>query len=673
MQTLNPQQLAAVKHLSSPLLVLAGAGSGKTRVITYKIAYLIEECGYKPNKIFAVTFTNKASREMAERITKKLGAKARGLSVSTFHTLGLGFIRQEHIRLGLKANISIYDSEDVLNLLRDIYGKDGSEITEQLQTQQNQISNWKSANILPEEALSIAKDETQFAIARLYASYQQTLRSYNAVDFDDLILLPLQLLKNDQEIREKWQNKIQYLLVDEYQDTNTTQYELVRHLTGAKGSLTVVGDDHQAIYAWRGANHENLQLLQHDYPNLKVITLEQNYRSTGTILQAANNLISHNQNVFAKNLWSDLGMGEQIRILVNANDQAEAERIATEIHQHKFLNQTNFSDYAVMYRSNHQSRVLEKALREYQIPYQLSGGTSFFSRSEVKDILAYLKLIVNNDDDGAFLRIANVPRREIGPATLEKLSDYAQNREISLFEASFELGLEQTLTGKSLHKLQEFCNWLNQTIDSIEGDTEDTMAVIKGMVARIDYETWLIDCSSSPMQAEKRMENVNDLLEWLEKLLKDGLSLNEALNKMLLIDMLSRNAEESNSDRVNLLTLHAAKGLEFPHVFILGFEEELLPHRNSIDTDTVEEERRLAYVGLTRAQHTLTLTLSKQRRRYKELVDCQPSRFLKELPTELLSWDDPASKQLDPEQRQQKGKAQLSALKSMLSQNQEVS
>jgi len=664
MQTLNPEQLAAVKHLSSPLLVLAGAGSGKTRVITYKISYLIETCDYKPSRIYAVTFTNKAAREMAERISKKLGSKAKGIHVSTFHTFGLNFIRSEHKLLGFKSNFSIYDSEDSLNLLRDISGKDNVEIAEQLQAQQWQISSWKSASILPEEALTIAKDVTEFAIAKLYASYQQTLRSYNAVDFDDLILLPLQLLRDNEQVREKWQNKIQYLLVDEYQDTNTTQYELVRFLTGARGAFTVVGDDHQAIYAWRGANHENLQKLQQDFPTLKVITLEQNYRSTGTILQAANHLISHNPNIFAKNLWSTLGVGDPIRIILNVNEQEEANRIAAEITQHKFLNQTKFSDYAVMYRSNHQSRIMEQALREFQIPYQLSGGTSFFSRSEVKDILAYLKILVNPDDDGAFLRIANVPRREIGPATLEKLSAYAQMRECNLFTASFEMGLEQTLTGKPLQKLREFCTWLQATADAI--NQESSIAVIRGMVGKIDYETWLLDTCTNPAVAEKRMENVNDLLAWLEKMMQDDLTLAQAVNKILLIDMLSRKDEESNSDRVNLLTLHAAKGLEFPYVFILGMEEDLLPHRNSIDADSIEEERRLAYVGLTRAQRTLTLTLSKQRRRYKELIDCQPSRFLDELPKDLVRWEGLAGVTKDPAQRQQHGKAQLSALKAML-------
>lgn len=661
---LNPEQQAAVQHLASPLLVLAGAGSGKTRVITYKIAHLINNCDYKASKIYAVTFTNKAAREMAERVSSLLGSKAKGLTVSTFHTLGLNFIRYEHKVLGFKPNISIYDTEDSLNLLRDISGKDNVDVAEQLSEQQRQISNWKSASVLPEQALAIAKDATQHAIARLYATYQQTLRSYNAVDFDDLILLPLELLRHDDAIREKWQNKIQYLLVDEYQDTNTTQYELVRLLTGARGALTVVGDNHQAIYAWRGANQENLQKLQIDYPTLKVITLEQNYRSTGTILQAANHLISHNPEIFSKNLWSTLGMGDPIRIIVNANDQEEANRIAAEIHHHKFLNQTKFCDYAVMYRSNHQARIMEQALREYQIPYQLSGGTSFFSRSEVKDILAYLKIMVNPDDDGAFLRIANVPRREIGPSTLEKLSQYAQLRDASLFDASFEMGLEQTLNGKPLSKLREFCDWLRHT--SAEIEAENSIGVIRGMVGKIDYSTWLLDTCSNPTVAEKRMENVNDLLDWLEKLLKEEETLANAVNKILLIDMLTRKEEENNSDRVHLLTLHAAKGLEFPNVFILGLEEELLPHRNSMDSNTVEEERRLAYVGLTRAQRNLTLTLCKQRRRYKELVDCQPSRFLEELPKELIVWEDGGTTNKDPVQRQQHGKAQLSALKALL-------
>ncbi len=671
MQTLNlnAEQLAAVKHLASPLLVLAGAGSGKTRVITEKIYYLIAECEYKPSKILAVTFTNKAAHEMAERINQRLGKKAKGLTVSTFHAFGLNFIRHEHVALGFKANISIYDTEDSLNLLRDISGKDNLDVTVQLQDQQRQISNWKSAAVAPEQALQLAKTPAESAIAQLYTLYQQTLRSYNAVDFDDLILMPLLLLQTNIEICEKWQNKIQYLLVDEYQDTNNTQYELIRCLTGIRGALTVVGDDHQAIYAWRGANQENLQKLQVDFPTLKVITLEQNYRSTGTILQAANHLISHNPNIFAKNLWSTLGMGDTIRIIVNADEQDEAQRIAAEVQQHKFLNQSKFSDYAIMYRSNHQARIMEQALREYQIPYQISGGTSFFSRSEVKDILAYLKILINDADDGAFLRIANVPRREIGSATLEKLSSYAQMRDTSLFAASFELGLEQTLSGKSLQNLREFCTWLRVTAAEI--DQENSITVIRKMLEQIDYATWLLDICNNPTIAEKRMENVNDLINWLERMLKDNLTIAEAVNKMMLIDMLTRKEEESNNDRLNLLTLHAAKGLEFPHVFILGLIEEILPHRNSIDANSIEEERRLAYVGLTRAQRTLTLTLCKQRRRYKELIDCVPSRFLAELPADLIVWEGSGGATKTQEQRQQHGKAQLSALRTMLNTSKE--
>lgn len=662
MFSLNPQQHAAVQHLSSPLLVLAGAGSGKTKVITCKIAHLIDNCNYKANKIYAVTFTNKAAREMSARITQVMGKKAHGLHVSTFHNLGLNFIRIEHKALDLKPNISIYDAEDSLNLLRDICGRDNSDAVTQLNVQLQQISRWKSASILPVDAINMASNEQEMSIAKLYASYQQVLRSYNAVDFDDLILLPQLLLRENNIIKEKWQNKIQYLLVDEYQDTNNSQYELIRLLTGVRAAFTVVGDNHQAIYAWRGASQENLQRLQHDYVNLTVITLEQNYRSTGTILQAANHLISHNPNIFNKNLWSTLGMGDPIRIISNANEEDEASRIASEIQQHKFLNQTKFCDYAVMYRSNHQARIIEQYMREYQIPYQLSGGTSFFAKTEVKDILAYLKILVNHDDDGAFLRVANVPRREIGPATLEKLSQYASKRQINLLTASMEIGLEQTLNGKSLTKLREFCQWLEQT--ALDIDQENSIGTIRGLIEKIDYATWLLDNSSSPAVAEKRMDNVYELVNWLERILKEETSLASAVNKMLLIDMLMRKEDETNNDRVHLLTLHAAKGLEFPYVFIAGLEEEILPHRNSMESNDIEEERRLAYVGLTRAKQQLTLTLCKQRKRYKELIDCIPSRFLNELPTDLISWE--AKETKDPSTRQQEGKAKLSALKAML-------
>lgn len=668
MNDLNPEQLAALHYLDGPLLVLAGAGSGKTRVITHKIAYLIEECGIKPTQIVAVTFTNKAAREMAERIKRQLGGqqKSRGLNVSTFHTFGLKFIRAEHELLGLKANFSIFDNEDSLTLLRELACQT-NDAEDKLELYLQAISRFKSATLEPQEALKKASNVFEETAARLYVEYQRQLHIYNAVDFDDLILLPLKLLQNEYHIREKWQNKIHHLLVDEYQDTNKSQYALIRILTGARGSFTVVGDDHQSIYAWRGARTDNLIQLQEDYPNLKIIKLEQNYRSTGTILRAANQLISHNPNLFTKNLWSRLSLGELIRVLYTKDEEHEASRVAAQLLGHKFQNRTEFRDYAILYRSNHQSRSFEKALREHHIPYQITGGTSFFARTEVKDILSYLKILVNPDDDCAFLRVVNTPKREIGVSTLEKLGEYAKLRSISLFAASFELGLEQMLSGKSLERLRNFTHWLNITADN--ATRGNTLEVIKDMVKTIHYQEWLLDSCSNPKTAERRMENVHELLNWFGRLLEneqgETKTFPEAVSTMMLMDILERNQEEKNTDSVQLMTLHAAKGLEYKHVFLVGMEEELLPHRNSIAEENIEEERRLAYVGITRAKETLTLTLAKQRRRYNEMVDCVPSRFLAELPKEDLSIEGNEA-EITPEARVKQGQGHLAAIRGLL-------
>lgn len=671
MNTLNDAQQTAVRYLDGPLLVLAGAGSGKTRVITHKIAYLIKECGIKPNHIVAMTFTNKAAREMSARVAKQFtGGKSRGLIVSTFHTFGLKFIQKEHSLLGFKSNISIFDTEDSLSLLRELACQsDEEEAKEKLEKYLYCISRFKGAGLEPKGAISAAKDEYELQAAKLYVEYQRQLKTYNAVDFDDLILLPLKALTENSTLREKWQNKIQYLLVDEYQDTNKSQYALIQVLTGVRGAFTVVGDDHQSIYAWRGAQSDNLIQLQQDYPALKMVKLEQNYRSTSTILRAANQLISHNSSLFIKNLWSQLGTGDPIRVLCTKDDEHEANRVAAQLLSHQFQNRTQNSDYAILYRSNHQSRVFEKVLREHRIPYHLSGGTSFFSRTEVKDILAYLKILVNPEDDCAFLRIANTPKREIGPTTLEKLGQYAKQRELSLFAASFELGLEQTLSGKSLERLQHFTHWL--VLISDNAMRGDTLAVIRDMVKTLGYETWLLDTCNNPKTAERRMENVNELLNWLGRLLEneegETKTLTQAVNTILLMDILERNKEDKPSDSVHLMTLHAAKGLEFPHVFLVGLEEDLLPHRNSIEEETIEEERRLCYVGLTRAQKTLVLSFTKQRKRYQEMVDCKPSRFLEELPKEDLVWEG-ITQEANPEQRQQQGRSHLAAIRGLLSQ-----
>lgn len=674
MHALNPQQLAAIKYIDGPLLVVAGAGSGKTSVITHKIQYLIQRCNIKPAHILAVTFTNKAAREMVKRVTELLKGThtTKGMMISTFHTFGLNFIRKEHSVLGFKPNISIFDREDSLSLIRELLVHDTDDYRAKLEIYLNHISIFKSNTLEPHEALAIANTELEQAAAKLYGEYQKQLKIYNAVDFDDLILLPLKGLTKNSDLLEKWQNNIRYFLVDEYQDTNKSQYALIHLLAGVQGRLTVVGDDHQSIYAWRGAKSDNWVRLKHDYPHLNTIMLEQNYRSTSIILRAANHLISHNNSFFEKNLWSQLGLGESIRVLYAKDDEHEANRVVVHLLSHQFQNRTEYRDYAILYRNNHQSRILEKTLREHRIPYQVSGGTAFFSRTEVKDIVSYLKLLVNPEDDCAFLRIANVPRREIGPSTLEKLGLYAKSRHISLFEASFEIGLEQTLTGKPLERLRHFTHWLNVVMDNAKRG--DTIAVIQEMVKTINYEGWLIDTCQHPKTAERKMENVHELIAWLKRLLEgdattpqEPKTLAEVVQTLVLIDILERTQDEKPANCVQLMTLHAAKGLEFPHVFLVGLEEELLPHRTSIEEDNVEEERRLAYVGMTRAKKTLTLSLAKHRKRFNEMIDCIPSRFLEELPKEDVIWD--GKTESDPASSAQTGRAHLSAIRAMLAQS----
>ncbi len=423
---LNPRQDEAVKYVSGPCLVLAGAGSGKTRVITNKIAYLVQQCGYKARNIAAVTFTNKAAREMKERVGQTLGkAESRGLMVSTFHTLGLNIIRREYKQLGLKAGFSLFDDQDQLALLKELTEKQLDGDKDLLRQLTSTISNWKNDMLSPDQAKAQALGEQQQLFAFCYEMYQKQMQAYNALDFDDLILMPVLLLRANEEVRQRWRNRIRYLLVDEYQDTNSSQYELVKLLVGERGRLTVVGDDDQSIYSWRGAKPQNLVLLGQDFPNLRLIKLEQNYRSTSRILRAANILIANNPHVYDKSLFSEIPDGEKLKVILANNEDHEAEKVTAEIIAHKFLNRTEYRDYAILYRGNHQSRLIEKSLMQNRVPYKLSGGTSFFARAEIKDIMAYLRVLVNPDDDNAFLRIVNTPRREIGPATLEKLGSYA--------------------------------------------------------------------------------------------------------------------------------------------------------------------------------------------------------------------------------------------------------
>ncbi|MBN3143230.1 DNA helicase Rep [Pectobacterium brasiliense] len=665
---LNPSQQHAVEFVTGPCLVLAGAGSGKTRVITNKIAHLIRQCGYQAKHIAAVTFTNKAAREMKERVAQTLGRKeTRGLMIATFHTLGLEIIKREYVALGMKSNFSLFDDQDQMALLK--------ELTEQwlendkvlLQQLISTISNWKNDLIDPAGAAATARSERDKLFVHCYSLYHDHLRACNVLDFDDLILLPTLLLKQNAEVRERWQNRLRYLLVDEYQDTNTSQYELVKLLVGTRARFTVVGDDDQSIYSWRGARPQNLVLLQQDFPALDVIKLEQNYRSSGRILKAANILIANNPHVFEKRLFSELGYGDELKVITANNEDHEAERVVGELIAHHFIKKTQYGDYAILYRGNHQSRLFEKMLMQNRIPYRISGGTSFFSRPEIKDLLAYLRVLTNPDDDSAFLRIVNTPKREIGPATMKKLGEWAGLRNKGLFSASFDLGLSQTLTGRGLESLQRFTQWLAEIARLAE---REPVAAVRDLIHGLDYESWLYETSPSPKAAEMRMKNVNQLFSWMTEMLEgsdldEPMTLTQVVTRFTLRDMMERGESEEELDQVQLMTLHASKGLEFPYVFLVGMEEGLLPHQSSIDEDNVDEERRLAYVGITRAQRELFFTLCKERRQYGELVRPEPSRFLLELPQDDVVWET-ERKVVSAQERMQKGQTNVANIRAML-------
>ncbi len=628
---LNPAQREAVTYLDGPLLVLAGAGSGKTRVITQKIVHLVQQCGYAPRNIAAITFTNKAANEMRERAGALLqGKDARGLMVSTFHSLGMNILRKEAALLGYKPQFSIFDSGDTWKIIGELANSGDKQEIRDIQTQ---ISNWKSAFIAPQQAAQAAENDEAKVQAHIYARYQETLRAYQAVDFDDLIHLPVVLFKEHPEALFRWQNRLHYLLIDEYQDTNDCQYQLTRLLAGSRNAFTVVGDDDQAIYAWRGASIENLHNLRNDYPNLRVIKLEQNYRSSQRILKVANHLINHNTKVFEKRLWSDHGIGDPVRVYAARDDEHEAESVVMKLMAHKFEHRTRYSDYAILYRSNHLSRAFEEQLRTQRVPYTVSGGTSFFERAEIKDITAYLRLIANPDDDPAFIRAITTPKRGIGNTTLEKLGSHAGARHISLFEAAFEAEMEQQLPPRQHEDLMTFCNFINRLQE--RADKDPCGELLDELLRAINYETWLYD-SHEPRQADTKWENVQEFIGWLKRKAEaDEKSLIDMVQTIALINMLEGKDEEP--DAVSLSTLHAAKGLEFPHVFIVAAEEDILPFRDS-DEKQIEEERRLMYVGITRAERSLQISYCNRRKRGKDWMACEPSRFLEELPEGELAY-----------------------------------
>ena len=665
---LNVPQSEAVMYLDGPCLVLAGAGSGKTRVITQKIAHLIEDRGYDPRTIAALTFTNKAALEMQERIAKllKQPRQAKQLTVSTFHSLGVKILRQEANGVGLKDRFSIMDADDCGSLIQDMAISTDKQLIRRIQTD---ISLWKNGLVEPATALFNAKDEDEAQSARIYASYVATLSAYQAVDFDDLIRLPVELFRNNEPIRDKWQRRLRYLLMDEYQDTNTCQYELVKLLVtgvGKKPMFTAVGDDDQAIYAWRGASVENLKTLQTDFPDLQVIKLEQNYRSTTRILQAANAVIGNNPKLFDKKLWSEHGLGEPIKVLGMANDDQEAEQIAIMISADHFDRKNKWSDYAILYRGNHQARVIEQCLRKERIPYSISGGQSFFDKAEIKDIISYLRLLANTDDDPAFIRAVTTPRRGVGQSTLEALGTFSGQWQCSLFEAVFKGGIEGKLNDRQLLPLREFCNFINNlearaSRPGPSGSGDNAAQVLDDLLEAINYESYLYDMFDE-RAAQSKWQNVLEFTNWLKDRGRGGKDRDgdeknvlELTQMVALMSMLEGQDEEP--DAVRMSTLHASKGLEYPHVFLVGVEEGILPHKGDPDAPAetigarVQEERRLMYVGITRAQRTLHLTWCKKRKRGGEQVHCDPSRFIKEMELDVGTAAPMESEVISPKER----------------------
>jgi len=673
----TPQRMAAL-YLDGPCLVLAGAGSGKTRVITQKIAYLLRECGYMGRHVVALTFTNKAAREMSERVKTLVDSRlTKGLTISTFHSLGVRFLREEARHARLKPEFSILDSTDAMGIIQELLATTDKA---RLRSVQQTISLWKNALMDPDAAEKAASTPNEAEAARIYRSYDATLAAYQSVDFDDLIRLPTVLMQGNEAVRERWQARVQYLLVDEYQDTNECQYRLVQLLTGRRAMFTAVGDDDQAIYAWRGATVENLAKLTTDYPQLKLIKLEQNYRSVQRILSAANQVIGHNPNLFDKKLWSDLGVGEPIQVTAMDTDIIEAESVALRISAERFERRAEWRDFAILYRSNQQARVVEQALRNLRIPYTLSGGQSFFDKAEIRDVLAYLRLIANDDDDPAFIRAVTTPRRGIGQATLQALGEFASQKQLSLFAAVFEVAEAERLAARQLEPLQAFAAFIQQIqqragrkgSDRVSPGAEPAGPLLDELLGVIQYERHLYD-TLDERAAQTRWQNVQELVGWLKrKAEEDDLDLFELVQHVALVTMLERGDEE-DPDTVKLSTRHASKGLEYPHVYLVGVEEGLLPHmgRDEEDGDPakaaeslatrIQEERRLMYVGITRAQRTLHLTWCKKRRRAREDVVCEPSRFIDEMGLSAVKLrEDPELQALSPKQR-------LGMLKDLLS------
>ncbi|WP_284443202.1 DNA helicase Rep [Buchnera aphidicola] len=640
--SLNLAQKNAIEFTNGPCLILAGAGSGKTKVIINKIIYLINKCKYEPDNIAAVTFTNKAAYEMRMRLSQCLNiSKIKKITISTFHSLGLDIIKREIDELGFNCNFTLLDEKDQVILLKKICKKEIYNNIQSLKKLNFMISYWKNKFLTPLQVQLLAKSSEEKDFAYIYEQYNNYLYQANILDFDDLICIPTLLLKNNKKIKVRWQKKISYLLVDEYQDTNNSQYEFIKMLTNTNSSFTLVGDDDQSIYSWRGANPQNIFLLKKDFPSLKIITMEHNYRSSGRILKAANILIANNMHFLEKKLFSKLKYGKIIKVLIGKNEENEAEKIVKKIISQHSKKKIKYQDYAILYRGNYQSRILEKALIKENIPYNISEKSSFFSRPEIKDLLSYLRIVINPDDNHAFLRIINIPSRQIGKITLKKLEEWAKKTNKSLFQASNDILIKNFLKEKTINRIKKFIFKIEEFSKLSYSQPHNILDYI---IDDIKYEIWLSKILKESNKIKNSINNIYTLSKWFKNMLKGDnfeqpMTLSQIVTRMTIRDIPEKNIREEQQDRVQLMTLHASKGLEFSSVFIIGMCEGILPTQKSIDNNNIEEERRLTYVGITRAKKQLFFTYCCKRNQYGQILDMLPSRFLFELPQEDLQWD----------------------------------
>lgn len=651
MSQLNPEQFIAVHHTEGPLLVLAGAGSGKTQVITSRIVHLLAKCKIPAEQILAVTFTNKAAKEMQERVKRAAGSKAEGILISTFHSLGVRILRRDIRRLGYKPNFTIYSDSDQAGVVRQALS-DLNIDTKQFQPDlvRWQISSAKNRLIAPEQYPKLSTNPLEQVTAAVYPRYQHLLRAYNAIDFDDIIMLTVQMLEELPEVRQHWQQRFSYIMVDEYQDTNAGQYKLISLLAQGHGNLCVVGDDDQAIYGWRGADITNILNFSSERSSCKVVKLEQNYRSTGTILNAANTVIRNNSKRSDKALWTASGSGELINLLVADTDDEEARQVVEQLQLAQYRDKRPWKDFAILYRSNAQSRAFEEALRMEEVPYVLVGGQKFFERKEVKDSLSYLAVLANPRDEAALVRTINFPRRGIGGTSLLRLQQWSLEHNLSLYDT---LGMADQIEGLSEATRKAVNGFHSMIRQELADFTNNSMASqATALFKRLGINQELYRTIDNPVQARKRIENIeqviNALASFEERNPTAGLA--DFLERIALLeDNRRETGDDQPQDAVTLMSLHASKGLEFPQVFLVGLEEGLLPHHRSIDEDPeVAEERRLCYVGITRARERLTISRCLKRRKYGTWEEREPSRFLAEIPAELFEGSGTTEQEAEP-------------------------